>query len=130
LTVWSGIWLKKWKQRFNLIIGPTGQKQPCKNEAAKVEANDLWSKLECKEEMIEMVVFGLIRNSEVCGTRIIAEDILRHEVGRIVNPDVSDSELLLTVLNNALFRAREVSQRFGPLVSIKVEKTYYSEVTN
>jgi hypothetical protein len=130
LTVWSGMWLKKWKERFNLMIGQTMSKQPCRNESTKAEGNDLLAKLECREEMIEMVVFGLIKNSEVCGTRIIAEDILRQEMRKMANEDVNDSQLLLTLLNNALFRAREVSQRVGPLISIKVEKTYYSEVTN
>jgi hypothetical protein len=130
VTVWIGMWLKKWKERFSLLIGQTIQKQTCSGNEAVAEANSFWAKLDCREELVEMVVSALIRNSEVCGTRIIAEDILKQEMRKMVNQDVSDKQQLLTVLNNALYRAREVSQRIGPLVSIKVEKNYYSEVTN
>jgi hypothetical protein len=128
LTVWSGIWLKKWKQRFRLALGQINDKQPCQNQENIIKANALWLKLECREEMLEMVEFTLIKNSEICGTKIIAADLLKKEVQKIADLEPGNSQQLIAVLNSALNKAKEIPQRNGALVLIKVEKEYYSEI--
>ena len=127
LVVWTGIWLKKWKQRFNLLIGPNKQiqnKSSCAVETTgKAEA--LWTTLDCKEELIGMVISTLIKNSEICGVKIIAEHLLKTEISKKIDQDINSREQTLEILNNTLRRAREVAQKTGPLISIKVEKNYY-----
>lgn len=129
LTVWTSTWLKKWKQRFKLALGQNNDKQAStQNQENAIKANDLWSKLECKEEMLEMVEFNLIKNSEICGTKIIATDIIKQEIRKTAELEPGNTQQLLTILNNALNKAKEMSQRNGALVLIKVEKEYYSEI--
>jgi hypothetical protein len=119
LTVWTSIWLKKWKQRFKIIVGQNNP-VPKKCECANSENNS--TALDCKDQMIELVALALIKNGEICGTNIIAEEILKIEAKAL--PDkLANREVM--VLNNAFRRARETSQKLGPLVSIKVEKEYY-----
>jgi hypothetical protein len=130
LAVWSSIWLRKWKERVNLSIG----KQSAK-ETSRVPENDskdesLWTKLECKEEIIGIVVSALIKNAEICGTRIIAENIVKAETCKSSSQDINSKEQVLKILSNSLRRARETSQRPGPLIAIMVDKRYYCEVNN
>jgi hypothetical protein len=127
LTVWCGIWLKKWKERVNLLLGKDNGEKSIKATdheiAAKTESK--WTSLACREEMIEMLTTALIRNGEICGTRIIAESLLKAELAKKIDRDINNREQVLAILNNALRRTREISQRTGPLISIKVNKSYY-----
>jgi len=126
LAVWCGIWLKKWKERVNLLIGKNNE-----NESKKIPVPEtlksecLWTKLECREEMIEIVISSLIKNAEICGTRIIAENLLKTEMAKKINQEIISKDQVLTILNNALRQSREISYRTGPLISIKVNKGYY-----
>jgi hypothetical protein len=129
LTVWTSIWLKKWKQRFKLALDQSNDRQAStQNQESAIKANALWLNLECKEEMLEMVEFSLIKNSEICGTRIIAADLLKKEIQKITDLEPGNSQQLLKILNNALNKAKEIPHRSGALVLIKVEKEYYSEI--
>jgi hypothetical protein len=125
LTVWTGIWLKKWKQRFKLALGQTNNKEPSQNQDNVIKANVLWSKLDCREELLEQAIFALIKNSEICGSSLIAEDIIKRELLKIKNFDTNNTQQLLTILNNVLKRAKEIQQRSGSIVSIRVGKEYY-----
>jgi hypothetical protein len=127
LSAWTNLWLKKWKQRFSLLVGQTNSKQQNANPEATGKAQTAWTNLAAREEMIEMIAITLIKNSEICGTTIVAEDIIRKELLR--NPDlgVASSKQVLSLLNSALNKAYETSRRTGPLVRIKVEKNYYCE---
>ncbi len=126
LDVWCGIWLKKWKERVNLLIGKNNEDDPSKASSPEtLKSESLWTKLECREEMIEIVSSALIKNAEICGTRIIAENLLKTEITKKINQDIISKDLALTILNNALRQSREISYRTGPLISIKVNKGYY-----
>ena len=121
LTVWTSMWLNKWKQRFNLIIGQPKQTQPCKSAQPTVDVEPLWLRIASREEMIELVANVLIKNSEIAGTRIIAENILKTQLSKKTDLDINDREQLFTFLNTALIRARSIAETKGPLVSIKVD---------
>ena len=130
LSVWSGIWLKKWKQRINLLIGKQRAKETSKTLENASKDDSLWTKLKCKEEIIEIVVSALIRNAEICGTQVIAEHIVKMETCKRSSQDINSKEQALKILNNALRRAHEITQTTGPLIAIKVDKSYYCEVHN
>jgi hypothetical protein len=126
LTVWIGIWLKKWKARVKLLFG--NQKQSCSGEISKSPENVeiMWEKLACKKEMKDIVVSALIRNAEICGTDILAETLLKREFGKMSSQEINDKQLLI-VLNNTLCKAREMSQRVGPLIYVKIDQTYFAQ---
>ena len=130
LTVWSGIWLKKWKKRVNLVIGKQSQNELSKAPETFAKVESLWTKLECREEMIEIVASMLIKNAEICGTKIIAENLLKMELRKKSYRDINNKEQVLAILNNTLRQAREIVERTGPLISIKIDKSYYYQVNN
>jgi hypothetical protein len=126
LTVWVGIWLKKWKERVKLLIG--NQNQNKWNKVAKTleNAEPLWRSLHHKQEIMEVVVATLIKNGEICGTEILSENLLKLELGDKINCSINEKEQTLNVLNSALRKAREMAQSRGPLIFVKIDKGYYS----
>jgi hypothetical protein len=131
LGVWTGIWLKKWKERFNLLIGQNNQTVLSKTSETVAKAESLWLKLACRYELTGIVVSALIKNAEICGTTIIAENILKTELlSKQTDQDINNKEQTLALLSGALRRAREIAKRTGPLVLIKVDKSYYCQVNN
>ena len=75
LTVWTGIWFKKWKERVKLLIGNQNANKWNKMSKTLANAEPLWRKIEHKQELQEVVVSTLIKNGEVCGTEILAENL-------------------------------------------------------
>jgi hypothetical protein len=130
LAVWSSIWLRKWKERVNLSIGKQNTKAAIKAPENACKAESLWTKLECKEEIIGVVASALIKNAEICGTQIIAENIVKTETCKCSNEDINSKEQVLKILSNSLRSARETTQKTGPLIAIQVDKRYYCEVNN
>jgi lipopolysaccharide biosynthesis glycosyltransferase len=128
LTVWTGIWFKKWKERVKLLIGNQNANKWNKMSKTLADAEPLWRKIERKQELQEVVVATLIKNGEVCGTEILAENLLKIELGEKNLQNVSDQERLFTTLNNALRKAREMAQSKGPLIFVKVDKGYYDTI--
>ena len=126
LTVWIGIWLKKWKERVKLLIGNQNANRWNKMSKNLVDAEPLWRKIEHKQELQEVVISTLIKNGEVCGTEILAENLLKMELGEKNLQSINDKERLFTTLNNALRKAREMAQSKGPLIFVKIDKGYYN----
>jgi hypothetical protein len=125
LTVWVGIWLKKWKERVKLLIGTQNQNKWNKVAKTLANAEPLWRSLAHKQEIMEVVVATLIKNGEICGTEILTENLLKMELGEKNNHDIQEKELVLTILNNALRKARDMAQSKGPLIFVKIDKGYY-----
>jgi len=124
LSYWTHIWLEKWNKRINLLIG-NNVKTVSKSSDKLVKVNTLWTSLECREEMIWDIVVTLIKHSEICGTQIIAESILKNTIAEKDEKDIKDVEQLLSIFTSALTKARRLSQTVGPLISIKIDKEYY-----
>ena len=130
LAVWSSIWLRKWKERVNLSIGKQNLKETSKAPENNSKDESSWIQLECKEEIIGIVASILIKNAEICGTQIIAENIVKTETCKCSCQDINSKEQVLKILGNALRTARETTQKTGPLIAIMVDKRYYCEVNN
>jgi hypothetical protein len=128
LTVWVGIWLRKWKQRVKLLIGRQNANKWNKVSKTLSHAEPLWKKVERKQELQEVVVATLIRNGEICGTEILSENLLKMELGEKRVRHLKDKERIFTVVNNSLRKAREMAQSRGPLIFVKIDKGYYGSV--
>jgi hypothetical protein len=126
LTVWVGIWLKKWKERVKLLIGNQNQNKWNKVVKTLANAEPLWRNLQHKQEVMEIVVATLIKNGEICGTEILSENLLKMELGEKVCQCDNEKEQILNVLNNSLRKAREMAQSRGPLIFVKIDKGYYN----
>ena len=81
LTIWIGIWFKKWKERVKLMIGEQNASRWTKVSKALSNAEPLWKKIENKQELQEIVMLTLVKNGEICGTEILSENLLKMELG-------------------------------------------------
>ena len=126
LSIWTGIWLRKWKERVKLLIGNENTKRWNKVTKILDNAEPLWEKLSNRQEMQEVITSTLIKNGEICGTSILAENLLKMELGDEKRKEyVNEKEQVLSVMNNTLRKARELAQSKGPLIFVKVDKGYY-----
>lgn len=127
VDIWAGIWLKKWNERVKLILEREDLSQWNKTGKLLDKADPLWSRLENREEVKDLVIESLIKNGEICGTTILAEDMLKVEIGLSIenNEQMDEDEQILNVVNNVLGKVRKVSRRRGPLIFIKVNKNFF-----
>jgi hypothetical protein len=130
LTVWIGIWLKKWKERVKLLIGNQNANKWKKVTKTLKNAQQFWEKVERKQEVQEVVVATLIKNGEICGTEILSENLLKMEFGEKRRRHLKDKERLFTAVNTSLRKAREMAQSQGPLIFVKIDKGYYGTASH
>jgi len=126
IDLWTGMWLKKWKQRVKLLIGNQESRRWNKVTRTLKNAEPLWRRLKNRREMQEVVVSTLIKNGEICGTSILAENLLKTELGKNKKSYVNKEERVLNVVNNTLRKARDLARSRGPLIFVKIDKGYYS----
>jgi hypothetical protein len=128
INLWIGIWLWKWNERVKLLIG--NEQSERWNKVTKIlnNAEPLWRRLANRREMQEVVVSTLIKNGEICGTSILAENLLKMELGGNKRKYINDEEQSLNVLNNTLRKARELTRSKGPLIFVKIDKGYYQSL--
>ena len=126
MTVWVGMWLKKWRQRVKLLVG-NQTVQNTKETKSTVNPETQPAKLEYEQEMKEMIVATLVRNAEICGTEILSENILKIELRKADLKCCGHAEQELEILSNVLHRAREMAQGIGPMMYVKVDKQYYGQ---
>ena len=129
LGIWTGIWLKKWKERVKLLIGNENSNRWNKVTKILSNAEPLWRKLSNRQEMQELVTSTLIKNAEICGTSILAENLLKMELGEKSREYFNEEEQTMNVINNALRKARELTRSKGPLMYVKIDKGYYGSST-
>jgi len=125
LSMWTGIWLKKWEERVKLLIGNENSKKW--NHVAKVLSNGeaAWGNLSNRQEVEDVIISTLVKNAEICGTSILAENLIKMELGEESKDYESDEEHIVNVVNDTLRKARELTQSKGPLIFVKVDKGYY-----
>lgn len=126
LTVWIGIWFKKWKERVKLLIGDQNASRWNKISKTLSNAEPLWEKIDAKQEMQEIIITTLLKNGEICGTEILSENLLKMELGEKRVQSLSNKEIVFTIVNEALRKAREMTQSKGPLIFVKIDKGYYN----
>jgi hypothetical protein len=126
IDLWTGMWLKKWGERVKLLIG--NEETQRWNKVTKIlnNAEPLWRKLANRREMQEVVVSTLVKNGEICGTSILAENLLKMELGENKRRYANDQEQVLNVVNNTLRKARELTRSKGPLIFVRIDKGYYN----
>lgn len=125
LGLWTGTWLKKWKERVKLLIGNENANRWNKATRVLSNAEPLWKNLSNRREIEEIVTLTLVKNGETCGTSILAENLLKMELGEKKREYHNEREQVLNVVNNTLRKARELAQSKGPLIFVKIDKGYY-----
>ncbi len=123
--LWTGIWMKKWNERVKVIL--RREKRRHMRTREKSRKNKIILSRKKRMEVKDIVIEALIRNGEICGTSILAEDILKIEIGSYIKKKSfqEEPEKLLNVVNKVLRRARKVSQSKGPLIFIKLDRQWF-----
>jgi hypothetical protein len=125
LAAWTGIWLKKWNERVKLLIGNENSNRWNKVTKTLNNAEPAWRSLSNRQEMEEMIASTLIKNGEICGTSILAENLLKMELGESKKEFRTEGEKAINLVNNVLRKSRELAHSKGPLIFVKVDKGYY-----
>jgi len=126
LDLWTSMWLKKWGERVKLLIGKEDSTKWDKVTKTLSKAEPLWRKLPNRKELQEVVISTLVKNGEICGTSILAENLLKMELGENEKNYSTEREQTLNLVNNTLRRARELSRSRGPLIFVRIDKGYYN----
>jgi hypothetical protein len=125
LAIWTGIWFRKWEERVKLLIGNENPNRWNRVTKLLADAEPIWRKLPNRGEMQELVTSTLIKNGEICGTSILAENLLKMELGEKDRNYLNEQEQIMNVVNDTLRRARELTRSKGPLIYVKIDKGYY-----
>jgi hypothetical protein len=126
LGVWTGIWFKKWVERVKLLIGKENSSKWNRVTEILNNAEPLWRRLPNRHEMQEVLTYTLIKNGEICGTSILAENLLKMELGEKKKQQCfSEEEQAMRIVNTAIRKARELARSKGPLIYVKIDKAYY-----
>jgi len=125
LSIWTGIWFKKWKERVKLLIGNENSNRWNRVTKLLNNAEPQWRRLSNRQEMQEMITYTLIKNGEICGTSILAENLLKMELGERNREYLKEEEQAVNIVNNALRKSRELARSKGPLIYVKIDKGYY-----
>ena len=128
LKIWVGIWFKKWKERVKLLIGNESFKKWDKVTKVLNNAEPLWRSLSNKQEIEEIVTSTLIKNGEICGTSILAENLLKMELGEKKKEPFNKEEQIVSFVNTTLKKAKELARSKGPLIYVKIDKGYYQSL--
>jgi hypothetical protein len=126
LGIWTGIWFEKWKERVKLLIGNENSNRWNRVTKLLTDAEPIWKNLPNRQEMQELVTSTLIKNGEICGTSILAENLLKMELGEKERNYLNEQEQIVNVVNNTLRKARELTRSKGPLIYVKIDKGYYN----
>ena len=128
VKIWSGIWMKKWLERVKLIIGEADHRRWRKASHTMKKADPFWSRFEGRFEMENVVIESLIKKGEICGTSILAENLLKMELGSCLekHSHETESKQVVLALTKTLRKVKEVSRSKGPLIFVRVDKRYFS----
>ena len=124
--IWAGLWIKKWNERVKLLIGSSSSSQWSRVNKRLGNAEPLWREIKKRGELKNLVVKSLIKNGEICGTSIMAENLLKLELGASEKHNWNTQlERILNVVNTTLRKARRLSYSKGPLIFVKIDKRYF-----
>jgi len=125
IDLWCGIWIKKWNERVKVLI--TNEDHPGWNKPNQclLKAEPLWNQLPYRNEMKDLITCTLVRNGEICGTSILAENLIKTELATYAENKIYVNQNLLNITKKAMKRAQQLSQSKGPLIFVKIDKRFF-----
>jgi hypothetical protein len=124
LEAWAGMWVSKWNKRTKLLIN---EKQNMPPTPEYVE--DAWRNLPNRHHILELAVEALVENGEICGTMILAESLVKKELAKSKELTIKTRKDELDFAMRVVAEAKTLSHMIGPLILIKVDKTYYKDAS-
>ena len=125
INLWSGIWIKKWNERVKILITNEDNLYWKKTNQRQLRAEPLWRQLPYRNEMKDIIINSLIRNGEICGTSILAENLIKTELARYSENKIYVNQNLLNITDKAMKKAKQLSQSKGPLIFVRIDKRFF-----
>jgi hypothetical protein len=125
VNLWSGIWMKKWGERVKLLLEHENSERWKEANARLAKAEPTWRRLRNRSEMEDMIIDALVRNGEICGTYILAENLLKNELVPYSDGKIFIDAELLAITTKAIKKAKQLSQSKGPLIFVKVDRKFF-----
>jgi len=125
INLWSGIWMKKWGERVKLLLAQENPERWKEANARLVKAEPTWRRLRNRSEMEDMIINTLVRNGEICGTYILAENLLKNELVPYADGKIFTDQELLAITTKAIKKAKQLSQSKGPLIFVRVDRKFF-----
>ena len=125
IDLWSGIWMKKWDERVKVLITNKDHLHWNKTNQRQLKAEPLWRQLPYRNEMKDIVISTLIRNGEICGTSILAENLIKTELAKYAENKIYANPKLLNITKKAMKKAKHLSQSKGPLIFVRIDKRFF-----
>jgi len=119
VNVFAGMWANRWRVRVKLVFN---QKAKPKTESKPYVR---WITSEQKRDLIEAITFELIKRGEICGTDVLACEILHK-----AEIQLGEKHDVFALLNVALRLTREVTSQIGAIIFLNVNKAYYNQSGN
>jgi len=125
IELWTGIWIKKWNERVKVLITNEDQTGWNRTDRCQLKAEPIWRELPYRNEMKDIVIGTLIRNGEICGTSILAENLIKTELATDTENKIYANSNILNITKRAMKKARQLSQSKGPLIFVRIDKRFF-----
>ena len=125
IDLWSGIWIKKWNERVKVLITNDDNLHWDKTNQLQLKAEPIWRQLPYRNEMEDIITSTLIRNGEICGTSILAENLIKTELTKYTENKIYANQKLLNITKKAMKNAKYLSQSKGPLIFVRIDKRFF-----
>jgi len=125
INLWTGIWMKKWSERVKLLLVQENSDRWKEANARLAKAEPAWRRLRNRNEMEDMIIDALVRNGEICGTYILAENLLKNELVPCADGKIFTKEELFAITSRAVRKAKQLSQSKGPLIFVRVDRNFF-----
>jgi hypothetical protein len=127
LRLWLGQWRAKWRRRVKVLA--VDEKPPVEAAGHLTPRSRPPVDVPNEDEMVDLVIEVLINHGEVCGTVIVARELIADELRAFLRLYEEEASLgdavethILGILNRVLRRARKLAREDGPLIFLKLER--------
>jgi hypothetical protein len=127
LRLWLGQWRVKWRGRVKVLA--VDEKPPVEAAGHLTPRSRPPVVVPNEYEMVDLVIEVLINHGEVCGTVIVAQELIANELRAFLSLYEEEANLgdavethILGILNRVLHRARKLAREDGPLIFLKLER--------
>ncbi|MCD6466211.1 hypothetical protein J7L27_07605 [Candidatus Bathyarchaeota archaeon] len=127
INFWSGMWLKKWRERVRVLS--TKFKMPKNNIERIKKARRTYQNMDYRSELKKMAIRKLINCGEICMVEPIAENLIIEEIAKRIRKEEKGSALIavdpLSIYNAVSSRIARLPEEKGPLIYLNIKPNLF-----
>jgi hypothetical protein len=123
--MWVSRWLRQWNVRVKLVTGNDAEaRQHWKRSTADLKKGEARYEEIDHAKIEEYIASALIRNGLLCGTQIVASNLLKLELAK--ESKLTGDEFFCDLVYRAASAAKSLANTTGPVIFLRVDGHYYS----